>query len=356
MNRALFNNRLLALALSLLLIPAAAHAATFAGPPDNFNALDIGTDKVFVRLNLMNAGKFIGSMDFAGGTHNTIKGTLDVSGSFSGTAIPSQTPYILVLTGSTHSTYLLTGSAAGKEFEGFPFAHIKGQTVTQQGIYTSYIVTTSTTPVPLIGYATLRVGKTGATMLSGKLPDATSFTAGGNVLAYGTSTYLVIFNDRALYNKKGLFSGYIEFNAGNISGPSFLWQKPMTKGPYYPDPFTASAAITGFPYSKAMGDLFTSGTTEFFGGMLTSSTAQAFTVANKRIVTVNSPNPLNMKLAINGATAAFRGSFNFPDSTHTLVKYSGILLQEGTVPLSVGYFRSPIVSGSGSIGYFEALP
>ena len=90
--------------------------------------------------------------------------------------------------------------------------------------------------------------------------------------------------------------------------------------------------------------------------MLTSSTSQGFTVANKRMVTVNAPNPLNVKLSINGTTAAVRGSFNFPGSTNTLVKYSGILLQDGTIPIALGYFRSPVVSGSGSFGYFEAGP
>jgi hypothetical protein len=281
---------------------------------------------------------------------------LDVSGSFAGTAIPSQTPYTLVLTGSTHSTYVLSGSAGGKTFEGFPFAHVKGQTVTQQGVYTAYMVTTGTAVVPLVGYATIRVGKTGATMISGKLADATSFTAGGNVLAYGTSTYLVMFNDRALYNKKGLLTGYLLFNGTSSISAQLLWQKPMTKGPYYPGAFSANEALTGYTYSKAAGDLFTSGTIGFYSGILTSSTSQGFTVANKRMVTVNSPNPLNVKLSINGATGAVRGSFNFPDSTQTLVKYSGILLQEGTSPFAVGYFRSPIVSGSASFGYFVTSP
>jgi len=355
MNRALFNNRLLALALSLLLIPAAARAATFAGPPDTFYAIDISGDTVFVRLNLMKEGQFTGTMDLPGNSHNVLKGTLDVSGSFSGVATPSQTPYFLALTGSTHGTYALSGSAAGSIFLGFPLAHVKGQTVSQQGLYTSYIVATGTSITTLIGYATMRVSKTGAAMLSGKLPDGTSFTAASNVIADGTSLYLVMFDDRNVYNRKGRFSGYVQFLPSALSG-EFMWQKPATKGPYYPAAFTANATLTGYPFSKTIGDAFTTGTIEFIGGMITSSTSQGFTVANKRIITMDSPNPLNVKLSINGTTAAVRGSFNFPDSSHTLVKYSGILVQDGTVPLAGGYFRSPIVSGSGSIGFFEAFP
>jgi len=343
------------LAFALVSLPAAARAATFAGPPDTFYGLDLGTDSVFVRLNLRKAGDFTGTMDVAGVGHNVIKGTLDVSGSFSGVATPSQTPFNILISGSTPSTYLLTGSAAGKTFEGFPIAHVKGQTVAQQGLYTAYLAASGTTPVPLIGYATMRISKAGATMISGKLPDGTNFTAASNVIADGTSINLAMFDDRTLYDKKGRLTGFIEFLTGGVSG-QFTWQKPATKGPYYPAPFSAAMSFTGFPFSKTVGDIFTSGTIEFSGGMLTSSTTQGFTVANKRMVTVNSPNPLNVKLSINGATAAVRGSFDFPGSAHTLVKYSGILLQDGTFPIALGYFRSPIVSGSGSFGYFEAVP
>jgi hypothetical protein len=349
----LSNPRLLALAL--LLVPAAARAATFSGPPDTFYAMDLGTDKVFVRLNLKNAGDFTGTMDLPGNSHNVLKGTLDVSGSFSGVATPSQTPFFIHITGSTPSTYLLTGSAAGENLDGFPIAHVKGQTVAQQGLYTAYLAASGTSIPVLIGNATMRVSKAGAVMVSGKLPDGTSFTAGSNLVADGTFFKFAMFNDRTLYNKKGRLTGFLEFITGGAGG-QFAWQKPATKGAYYPAPFSAVMSFSGFPFSKSVGDAFTSGTIEFIGGMLTSSTSQGFTVADKRTVTVNSPNPLNVKLSINGSTAAVRGSFNFPDSTQTLVKYSGILLQDGTTPIAIGSFRSPIVSGSGSFGYFEASP
>ena len=216
MNRKVFRNLLLA--LSLLLSPAAARADTFAGPPDTFYAIDVSGDRVYVRLNLMKAGRFTGTVDTVGGSHNVIKGTLDVSGSFSGTTIPSQTPYFVTITGSTPSTYLLTGSASGAIIEGFPLAHVKGQAVAQQGLYTSYLVATSTSPSPVVGYATIRVTKTGATMLSGKLPDGTTFTAASNVVADGTSLTLAVIDDRTLYNKKGSLSGYLEFSPTIIAG------------------------------------------------------------------------------------------------------------------------------------------
>jgi len=238
----ILNIRLLALAL--LLFPAATRAVadTFAGPPDTFYAIDVSGYKVYVRLNLMKAGRFTGTMDTVGGSHNVIKGTLDVSGSFSGTTIPSQTPYFITITGSTPSTYLLTGSTSGASLEGFPLAHVKGQAVAQQGLYTSYLVASSTVSAPLVGYATIRVTQAGATMLSGKLPDGTTFTAASNVVADGTSLYLAIFTDRTLYNKKGSLSGYLAFAPMSIAG-EFLWEKPATKGPYYPAAFSAGVSV-----------------------------------------------------------------------------------------------------------------
>ena len=237
---------------------------------------------------------------------------------------------------------------------------MKGHPLAQAGMYTSYLQDTGTGPIPAsYGYATLHISKTGAAMLSGKLPDGSGFTASSNVVAEGTSAYIVILNDQSLYNRKGGLTGYFEFSPLGFGG-IFAWEKPLTKGPYYPTAFNTLVGIEGFPYSKTIGNTLTSGTIEFLGGMLAGSgTSAGFTFSNKRYV-FNPPNPLNVKLAINAATGAVKGSFDFPQtassSSHPLVKYSGLLLQDGTTAVAIGHFRSPIVSGSGTLGIFEAIP
>jgi len=285
---------------------------------------------------------------------------LNVSGSFSGAASPSQTPYWIAVTGSTPSTYALTGSTAGLALTGFPLAHMKGQTLPDVGTYNAALEITGTGFVPQgFGYAKVHVGKTGASSISGKLPDGTSFTAAGALLADGTIAQLFVVDDRSLYNRKGGLSGYVAFE-GPLSTGRLSWQKPPITGPYYPAGFSAQVQEIGYPFSKSTGNLLTTGTISFTGGMLANSGTNAgFTFSNKRYV-FNPPNPLNVKLAIDPVTGAMKGSFDFPQMVSgktVAVKYNGLLLEDGTTPVAaVGYFLSPVISGSGSSGSVEAAP
>jgi len=360
MNRNLFHNLLFT--LSLLTLPAVTQASpppapAFSGLPATFIGSDFSPSNgsLYLKLSLAREEKFTGRFDIPGGSRNVIRGTLDVSGSVSGVTTPSQTPYWLKVTGSTPSTYVITGSTAGQGFVGLPLAYMKGHSLTQAGTYTAVLEVSGTGAAPTgFGFGTLHVSKTGATMFAGKLPDGTSFTASSNVVADGTSAYLLILNDQSIYNRKGLLTGFLAFQPMGLMG-DFTWQKPVTKGPYYPAAFSVSASLTGFPYSKTVSDVLTSGTMELIGGMLQSSgTLAGFTVSNKRFV-FNPPNSLNLKLSINAATAAVKGSFDFP-GTNSKVKLNGLVLQDGTIPVTLGYFRSPIISGSASTGFFEALP
>jgi len=342
--------------LAFLIVPAASHAVpppAFSGPPTAFAGLDPGTAKAFVRLNLAKGGKFTGVLDFTGGTHNTIRGTLGVTGSFAGIANPSKTPFTLVLTGSTVSTYLLTGSAAGINFEGFPLAYMKGQTVTEAGRYTSVIEVTGTGDVPRgFGYATVNVSKTGAGSVSGKLPDGTGFTMSGKIVAAGTTTHLLVLDDRNLDNKKGYYAGLLEFAPSHEIIGDFQWLKPVTKSPYYPAGFSTTAIEEGFLYSKSVAP-FTggSGTMLFTAGNLSSTGTATFAISSTGMVSVNSPNPLDVKLSFNRNTGSFGGTFIFPNtSAGKPVKYKGQVLQDGTTSLAFGYFLSPLTNGTGASG------
>jgi len=360
MSRKPFHNLLLGLAL--LTLPAAARAvpstATFSGPPDAFFGGDISQGQAYIRLNLAKEGKFTGILNFTGGTHNVIKGTLQASGSFSGTTSVNNIPYTLQVTGSTPGTYSLSGSAAGSTFIAFPQIDVKGGTLPPPAKFNNLMEATGTGNIPGgFGYNTLHVGKMGTGMLSGKLPDGTTFTAAGKLVADGTNIYILFLDDRSLYNRKGEVSGYLAFD-GTQSEGEFVWIKPATKGPYYPAGFTTRLGTGGYVYSRSVGDTFTSGTLAFNGGMLgTSGTEFTFTVSSKGVATVTPPNPSDFKLSINAATGAVKGAFNFPQMISgktVVVKYSGILLQDGTTPFISGYFLSPIISGSGTSGSFES--
>lgn len=348
------------LLLALLILPAAARAVSpYSGPPNTFIGLDLSNFKAYIKVDLAANGKFTGILDFAGGSRNTIKGTLDTTGSFSGTASKTNIPYVILVTGSTPSTYSLTGSAGGELLMAFPLAYSKGQTVSEKGTYTSFLATNGTSNAPQgYGYAKITVSKSAEGSIRGKLPDGTTFTASSKIVAAGTTTHVMFLDDSSLYNKKGYLFGYYIIN-GTPNLAELLWDKPAGKGAYYPAGF--STPLTGelFTYSKT-GPMFTTGTLTFGDGGLATTGTQAFTVS-KGVVTVTPPNPFNVKLSINGATGAVKGSFDYPHmvsgkTVNSMVKYSGVLLQDGTEPIAVGYFLSPVVSGSGLSGAVEAIP
>jgi len=349
-------NYLLAL---LLILPAASQAvppAAFSGPPTAFSGIDLSAQKAYFHLNLAKGGKFTGVLDFTGGTHNTIRGTLDVSGSCSGIAKPSLTPFTLSLTGSTVSTYLLTGTAAGVGFEGFPLAYAKGQTVTEVGRYTTAAEVTGTGNIPHgFGYGTVTVSKAGIGMFSGKLPDGTPFTTSSRMVADGTATHLFVLDDRNLNNKKGFLVGYAVFELAGGFIDAFVWQKPATKSPYYPAGFNTTINGAGYLYSKSVAPFGSgSGTMLFTAGNLASTGTATFTISSTSMVSVNPPNPLNVKLSINRNTGSIAGTF---DVASKPVKYKGLLLQTGsTTTFGYGYFLSPLVDGTGASGAVEIVP
>ena len=359
-------NRNLILRLALLILPAAgfgitSSAATFSGPPSKFVGLNF-TPGAYVTLDLMAAGKFTGVVEIPEKTRTVIRGTLDVTGSFSGTTDTGKAPFEVVVSGSTPGTYGLSGSAAGEEFEGLPYAYAKGQTATEEGTYNSYLEATGTDiGIPQgFGYAKLTVAKTGEARLSGKLCDGTSFTAASAILAEGTTSHALIFYDANLYNRKGYVIDVItSFSTGAFDG-ELSWVKPPDRSPYYPAGFSTSAEGMGYLYTR-MPVPFASGSGELamaYGGLVTTSTG-AFTVSSTGKVTISPPNPTNVKVTIDAATGAARGSFDYPHmvggkTIDSKVVFKGLLIEDGTNSSAVvGYFLSPVTSGSGSAGLVE---
>jgi hypothetical protein len=349
----------------LLTLPAASHAVpppAFSGPPTAFAGFDTSTEKAYFRLNLAKGGEFTGVLDFTGGTHNTIRGTLDVSGSFSGIAKPSLTPFTLSLTGSTVSTYVLTGSAAGVGLEGFPLAYAKGQPVTEAGRYTSATVVSGTGNIPRgYGYGTLIVSKAGTGLFSGKLPDGTPFTTSSRMVIDGTTFHLYVLDDRNLNNKKGFLVGYTVFESPNSFTGAYLWQKPATKSPYYPDGFEVSVETGGALYPKSNVPFSSgSGTMIFLAGNLATTGSASLTISSTGVVKVDGTFPTNVKLSINRNTGAFGGTFDFPSmvggtTVNSPVKYRGAVFQSGSASVGYGYFLSPVTNGTGASGSVQII-
>ena len=365
-------------ALVILILPAISQATPtpppkFTGPPETFVGLLSG-DKVLLTVSLAHAGAFTGVLDFASGTHDVLKGTVNSSGFFSGTTGAAKTAYSVQITGSTPATYLLTASAEGQQIVAFPAAYASTGTATEEGTYNVLLSdsTISDTIPAGIGHATVTIGKNGSAKIAGNLGDGTSFTSGGVIVA-GASNHQFIVYERGLYhNPKGLVAGVLAFNT--VSSPvgltplvvpsvielsgDLLWRKMPGTGDYYPLGFTTSITAQGLPYAKVVGIPFTTGTLALTGGILGSTgTTQAFTVNSSGDVVVSLPNPSDVKLTINKTTGAVSGSFKAEVPTTHLpkletVNFSGLLLQNGTDSVGAGYFESPVVSGTGLYGNF----
>jgi len=72
------------------------------------------------------------------------------------------------------------------------------------------------------------------------------------------------------------------------------------------------------------------------------------------MVSLNPPNPLNVKLSFNRNTGSFGGAFIFPNtSAGKPVKYKGQVLQDGTTSLGFGYFLSPLTNRTGASGVVQ---
>jgi hypothetical protein len=365
------------LLLAALFLPLISQAKTsipkFPGTPETFAGL-LSTDKVLLTLSLGKGGAFTGVLDFADGDHDVIKGTVNVSGFFSGKAGGKKLPYTLQITGTSPATYTVaTATAESKQILAYPAAYSKGETATEEGTYNTLLSVSGGAGIPAgIGHTTVKIGSDGSAKLSGNLGDGTPVTWGGVVVA-GNPNHEIVVYDRGIYHStQGLFSGVLDFNT--VSSPvgltplivpdvieltgNLLWRKPSGSGDYYPLGFTTSAAAQGLLYAKAVGIPFTTGTLAFTGGVLGSTgTTQAFTVSTAGDVTVTVPNPSDVKLTIDKDSGAVSGSFKAevpatPKPKLETIKFSGLLLQDGTDSAAGGYFKSPVVSHAGLYGNF----
>ena len=298
---------------------------------------------------LAKTGKFTGKLVTYGTATYSLSGSFSNSGTFTGQAGKPPVPIALQLTGSTASTYVLTGSALGKTIIAYPAAYLKGQVVTELGAYTTLL--SGTDPSASIpqgtSYGTVTISKTGAGSLVGKLADGTSYSA-SSILVLGTGGHELIVFDPNIYSKKGLLSGVLNFSAGQDTGP-FLWIKAPKKGTYYAAGFDTLLAATGGIFNKTLPLPFTNGTVTLSAGGLATTGTAAFTLTAKGAGTILDANVTKAKLSVKPTTGAVTGSFVPPGGTKA-ISFAGLLLQDGTNSRAAGYFLGPVVSGTGYSG------
>jgi hypothetical protein len=323
-------------------------APGFTGAAESFVGIS-PSGYALLTLTMGDTGKFTGKLVTTTPSTYSLSGSFNASGYFAGQTGKPPVPYVLMVTGSTPSTYILTGSAQGKEITALPDAYSKGQTAAELGKYT--VLFTGADPGAGIpqgaGYGTLTISKAGAGSIAGKLADGTSYSASSVLVSASGSHELIIF-DPNIYGKKGLLSGIFDFgvpSAGKLDG-AFVWEKPMVaKGPYYAAGFVTSLDATGSSFTKGMPLPFTTGTLTFSGGGLARTGTDSFTVTGNGVVTIGKPN----KLSISTSTGAVSGAFE-PAGAAKAISFSGLLLQDGADTRAAGYFLGPVVNGVGLSG------
>lgn len=319
----------------------------------------------FVTLTLAKTGSLTGKLVLDGTTYK-IDATVATSGDFSGIVVKPPLPVGLTLEvsgdGSTPGDYLISGTAGGVTLTAAHAAYDKGGIVAEAGTYTLLLSATgSISSVPLgTGYAKLTVNKTGGgARMACKLADGTPLTATGVLVSGGGGNQFIIY-DPALYGGKGLLAGAITFEAlaGSDCDGTLAWIKPsQTSGNYYKGGFDTDLAAAGSLYVKPPAGQsalpITSGTVELSDGGLNNPINEPVNILPSNAVTVVGTNAQHLKIAIHAGTGGFTGSFVDPVTNKTIT-FGGLLFQK--VPQGGGFFRGPVVSGTGLSGNVSLEP
>ncbi|HEX4084653.1 MAG TPA: hypothetical protein VHY22_07080 [Chthoniobacteraceae bacterium] len=325
-------------------------APGFSGAAQSFIGLS-ASGNALLAMSMMSNGKFTGKFEIAGAPTLVLSGSLSLSGSFSGVVgRKPPLPYAVQVTGTSSSTYLLTGSANGIQITAYPDAYAKGQTAAELGKYNSLLYPATMNAPEGDGYGSISVGKTGVASIAGKLADGTGFTA-SNALVAGSGGNVFIVYDTSLYAKKGLLSGMLAFVSGSGSASGTLnWIKPASKASYYAAGFNAGLRADCQRYASGAIP-FTTGTVALLGGALGSPIIEPFAVVGGKVTITGTSNPADVTLKITPATGAISGTVLLPGAKKPVkVKYNGLLLQTPGFPRAAGFFLTPVISGSGQSG------
>jgi len=345
-------------ALALLLLPAAAQATSFSGPPDNFAGI-YSNGELYATVYLGAAGAFTGTITNSELEQATIMGTFPSSGIYSGT-LPDKTPFTLTITGHTTATYKITASATDpktnklKSLIAYPATYTGAQVATETGTYTALFTGTgtATSAVPDgTDFATITIKKGGAGSIVGHLCDGTVFSS-SSFLVTGTAGHELIAFDPTPYAGGGVVSGVLDFGVptkGKLAG-KFLWVKPATTTTkYYAKGFVTELTAAGDVFTAATGVPFTSGTLSLGGAFTGSPVVEKFTVTKAGVVTFKAPVVDGVSMSIAPSTGLVTGTFTPPLKAAT--RFLGEVIQYPLAPVAGGYsLLPPTVSGTGYAG------
>ena len=325
----------------------------------------VGED-TYLSFTLSLGGRFSGRL-FKDGTIYGVRGKLDETGSFTGTAGKPATVYSVQASGgATASTAddTISLTIGGVTVLARPRFYARTTIPPTVGILTALLKpgeVSSTVPQGT-GYGTARVKTGGTISLSGKTADGKSYGAAG-VLTVGSSgdPQFVIFN-RTLYGGKGVLAGALTFNP--VSDSDFTgvlaWKKPEQKsGAYYRNAFATHLDVVGAVFKARPGGTSLlplaagadNAALKITGGGLGTAIMETATVTSANKVLVTGSNPAKVKVSLSAKNGLVSGSFVHP-VTNKAVTFVGAIFQNAQKPGAAGYFRGPVQAGVGEVGNF----
>lgn len=198
------------------------------------------------------------------------------------------------------------------------------------------------------GWAVVRVKRSGAVQMSGKLGDGSAFSLGTMLQRRGEALLCLPFR-----KGKGELFGSLDFNhAGIESNGTLKWRKAASVGGTFPDGFETDVTAYLSPYEKpARGKqvlTYAEGIldAEFIGGGIGPVVASLLVSPNDsttQLPPVLPPYDLNVRLSVDRETGRFTGSLGFSGSA-SRTQFSGMFDQ--TTQRGVGNFVNGAISGA----------
>jgi hypothetical protein len=242
--------------------------------------------------------------------------------------------------------YCLGANGVAHGFIAHPILH---------GQYTLLLSSTAGPPLPFgPGYATLKVGSRGTSVLTGKLPDGESFqTISGLMPAVAGNQLIIsgslIYPSPVPATAVGMLSGTLTFESlpGSDLDGTLYWTKPAQRTGLYRSAFVNTPlAVVGSIYipPRNGGDLlfgYHDGTLEMSD---TNGTAASATVSLtvRNTLHVSNDGAYDVQITANAANGVFKGTFIY-SGKKPVVDYQGVLYQDQAI--GEGLFLGPHGSG-----------
>ncbi len=312
-------------------------AGLYSGLVLQTNALSAASSGT-ISLTLYAPGTYVAKLA-VGSVRSIFQGQFDVGGNVTNTVArgklnPLQVNLLLTQTGGTNQ---ITGTVSDGVFTSQVLADLAGFNnqfrCPFQGRFTFIIPPADPidqTAPQGYGYGTLRVSKVGNVKLHGVLGDGTKISASGPASLIGTWPFY-----NALYQKKGVSLGQIDFTGPNLVDATLDWLKPpIPTDRFYSGGFTISVPLTGAVYipekkggpSVAGTNLVTLG-----GGNLVSNLVKTVVVDAFGNVTVLAPGADKLALFEVPSSGQFSGFFVNTAINKQPVLFNGVLVQTNQV-------------------------